>query len=96
MYEKNGIVYAGTLTEDIRIIAASVLRGGMFLVTCSTGEQRLFDPLVLKGNAFEPWKDESIRNNFTLFHGVLTWRDGEIDIAPETVYAESFKYDMAM
>lgn len=28
-----------------------------------------------------------------LFHGVITWNNGEIDIAPETVYAESFPYD---
>ena len=96
MYDKNGIVYVGKLTEDIKIVAASVLTGGMFLVTFSTGEQRLFDPLVLKGSAFEPVKNSNIRNNFSLFHGVLTWMDGEIDIAPETVYAESFKYDMAM
>ncbi len=28
-----------------------------------------------------------------LFHGVITWNNGEIDIAPETVYRESFAYD---
>ena len=27
-----------------------------------------------------------------VFHGIITWNDGEIDIAPETVYADSYAY----
>lgn len=30
-----------------------------------------------------------------IFHGVITWMDGRIDIAPETVYEESFAYEDA-
>ena len=30
--------------------------------------------------------------NFTIFHGVMTWMNGEIDIAPETMYADSYPY----
>ena len=26
------------------------------------------------------------------FHGVMTWMNGEIDIAPETMYADSYPY----
>lgn len=96
MYEINGICYAGKCDEGIKIQEAKVLNGGMMLVTFSTGEKRLFDTTSLKGTAFEPLKNESVLRNFELFHGVLTWDDGKIDIAPETVYEESFSYEAVM
>ena len=30
--------------------------------------------------------------DFIIFHGVMTWMNGDIDIAPETMYAESYPY----
>lgn len=63
------------------------------LVTFSNGEKRLFDTTLLTGSAFEPLKDEEVLKNMSVFHGVITWMDGEIDIAPETVYQESYPYD---
>lgn len=44
-------------------------------------------------SAFEPLKDEEVLKNMSVFHGVITWMDGKIDIAPETVYQESYPYD---
>ena len=35
-------------------------------------------------------------NHPVVFHGVITWNNGEINIAPETVYAESYAYSEAM
>ena len=93
MYIKNGICYAGELSENIRITEAKPLQGGMMLVTFSTGEKRLLDVSRLKGAAFEPLKREEVFSNPVLFHGILTWKDGEIDIAPETVYLESYAYE---
>lgn len=93
MYIVNGICYAGELREGIKVTEAKPLRGRMMLVTFSTGEQRLFDTTKLKGAAFEPLADESVFTHPELFHGVITWNDGEIDIAPETVYRESYAYD---
>lgn len=92
MYIIDDICYAGEKNADIRIKSAKALRGGMLLVTFSSGEQRLFDTTKLTGSAFAPLKDENIFCNFTIFHGVLTWMNGDIDIAPETVYEESFPY----
>ena len=63
------------------------------LVTFSTGEKRLFDVTLLQGSAFEPLADEEVFNHPVLFQGVITWKNGEIDIAPETVYKESYVYD---
>ncbi|MBR3299235.1 MAG: DUF2442 domain-containing protein [Clostridia bacterium] len=79
--------------NSIKINDAKPLRGGMLLVTFSTGEKRLFDTTLLTGSAFEPLKDEAVFNDARVFHGVITWKNGEIDIAPEKVYMESFAYN---
>lgn len=55
-------------------------------------QQRLFDTTLLEGSAFEPLKDEKVLVNFVISHGVMTWMNGEIDIAPETMYVESYPY----
>lgn len=34
--------------------------------------------------------------NPTVFHGVITWNNGETDIAPEYVYEESYLYEDSM
>ena len=75
------------------VTEAKPLRGGMMLVTFSTGEKRLFDTTLLQGSAFAPLADEKVFRNPLIFHGVITWNNGEIDIAPETVYRESYAYE---
>lgn len=93
MYIIDDICYAGELQEGIKVTELKCLRGGMMLVTFSTGEKRLFDATTLKGSAFAPLKDEKILRNPVLVNGVITWNNGEIDIAPETVYQDSYKYE---
>jgi hypothetical protein len=65
----------------------------MMLVTFSTGETRLFDTTQLAGAAFAPLAEDEVFNNPVFFHGVITWKNGEIDIAPETVYRNSYAYE---
>ena len=86
------VCYAGEAAPNIKVKEATVLRGSMLLITFSTGEQRLFDATLLTGSAFEPLKDEKTLADFTIFHGVMTWMNGEVDIAPETMYADSYPY----
>lgn len=93
MYVKNDICYAGKLEDGIRVTEAKPLRGMMLLVTFSTGEKRIFDATRLEGTAFLPLKDEKVFQDIEIFHGVITWKDGEIDVAPETVYLDSYAYD---
>lgn len=95
MFILNDICYAGEIRDGIKVTEAKPLRGGMMLVTFSTGEKRLLDTTLLKGAAFEPLKDETIFCRPVLFHGVITWNNGEIDIAPEAVYQFSYAYDAA-
>lgn len=85
--------FGGEIQEGIKVTDVKPLRGGMLLVSFSTGEKRLFDTTMLQGSAFAPLADEKIFNNPVLFHGVITWNNGEIDIAPETVYRDSYAYD---
>ena len=93
MFIVNEICYAGELEKGIKVTDVKPLRGGILLVTFSTGEKRLFDTTLLNGTAFAPLAKEEIVNHPVLFHGVITWDNGEIDIAPETVYRESFAYE---
>jgi len=85
--------YTDKSTKVIKVTAAEPLHGHMMLVTFSTGEQRLFDATTLKGPAFAPLADDRIFNHPVIFHGVITWDNGQIDIAPETVYKESYSYN---
>ena len=92
---QDDVCHAGEMQDGIKVTEAKPLRGGMMLVTFSTGEKRLFDTALLQGSAFATLADEKIFNNPVLFHGVITWNNGEIDIAPETVYRESYAYESA-
>ena len=78
--------------DNIKVTDVKPLSGRRLMVTFSTGEQRLFDATTLRGSAFEPLKDDRVFYNPVLFHGVITWNDGKIDIAPETVYCNSYIY----
>ncbi|MGP1471312.1 MAG: DUF2442 domain-containing protein [Schwartzia sp. (in: firmicutes)] len=96
MYVKGDICYAGGWQDGMKVTAVHPLRGGMMVVTFSTGEKRLFDASALQGAAFASLTDEKIVQDPTLFHGVITWKNGTIDVAPETVYAKSFPYEAEM
>ena len=93
MYIVDGICYAGNDAKEIRVKDALPLNGGMILVTFDTGEKRLFDTTLLNGSAFEPLRDQEVFKKIDIFHGVMTWNNGDIDIAPETVYEQSYPYN---
>ncbi len=94
MYIKDGICYAGELVPEIKVSSIKILDDGILLVDFSTGETRLFDvtSLLNKGSVFAPLKDEQNRKTAKVTHGFVSWLDGKIDIAPETLYSESYKY----
>ena len=96
MYIVNDICYADTKNEDIKVKEAVALEGGILLVTFQSGEKKLFDTTKLTGSAFEPLKDEKTLRDMSIFHGIITWKNGEIDIAPETIYTEGYTYNEMM
>lgn len=92
MFEVNGILYAGSAKELLKIQDAKVTGEKMLLLTFSSGEKRVFDATVLNEEVFTPLNDPDIFSNFKIVHGVVTWMDEEIDCAPENMYEHSYTY----
>ena len=86
---------SGDMATSLEVIDITDLDGSILLVTFNNGEKRLFDvtSLLNKGSAFTPLSEERIRKTAKVTFGFVSWLDGEIDVAPETMYVESFKYD---
>lgn len=93
MYEVDGICYAGSPMNEIRVVSATPLRGGMLLVKFASGEERLFDTTELKGSVFETLRDEQVFSDLKVEHGFVSWADGEIDVAPEYMYEHGLPYN---
>lgn len=95
MYIVNDIAYAGTPFEDMKVDRVRIVNDFCMLVRFSSGETRLFDATPLFAMpAFEPLSDEDVFKTFRIDHGVLTWQDGSIDIAPEFLYERSHRYEI--
>lgn len=93
MFIKNGIAYASKFKKDLEIINFEILDYLYMILTFSNGEQRVFDATcLLKYPVYKPLKDEKIFNDVKLSNGTLTWCNKEIDIAPETLYKNSYEY----
>lgn len=93
MIIKSGICYADNQTPQLKVTHVKPLYGGIYMVTFSTGETKLFDTTLLKGEVFEPLKNPDILNNPVIIHGVITWDNEEMDVAPEYVYENAFPYN---
>lgn len=93
MYIINDICYAGEPKEGIEITDIKMCKDHTMLVTFSTGETRLFDSSTLIGPVFEPLKNIDVLKNIKIEHGIPTWLDGTIDVAPEYIYEHSYKYE---
>ncbi len=84
MYVVYGVAYGGEPVEGIEVASALYVGNSILLVTFSTGEVRLFDvTCLLHIPVFKPLEDETVVQDFKVEFGVLTWCDGEVDIAPE-------------
>ena len=93
MYIKDGIAYAEEASPELEIASARYVGNLQMVVTFTNGEERLFDATEFSDMpALAPLMDERVLEDFSIDHGVLTWRNGKIDIAPEAVYDRSFEY----
>lgn len=93
MYFLNGYVYGDNPTALVEVKDAKVCDDWILLLTFTTGEKKVFDATILKGQVFEPLKNKAVFENFKIDDGVVTWLDGEIDCSPEYMYNHSYKYD---
>lgn len=89
MYIVDGIAYAGEKTPSIKVKSVRPLDGYKLWLRFSTNEEKVFDltPL-LEMPVFAPLKDKALFNNVYVDLGVPVWMNGEIDLAPEKLYAE--------
>ena len=89
---KDGIVYGEQPASSVKVKGVKVLPDRILLITFNNGETRLFDMEELSGPAFDPLKDMEIASHPAIEYGVLTWKNGEIDCAPEYLYEHSYEY----
>ncbi len=89
MYIEDGIAYAGEREPKLAISGVRPLEDYKLWVRFNTGEAKVFDfkPLLHKP-AFAPLADEALFKQVYIDYGVTVWDDGNIDIAPETLYSE--------
>lgn len=90
MYIIGDIAYAGEPSYEIKVSGVRPMDDYKLWLRFSTGEIKIFDfkPLLDKP-AFIPLKDKSVFHSVYIDYGVTVWNDGDIDIAPETLYEQS-------
>lgn len=96
MYIIDGIAYAGEQQKPIRVKAVRPLTDYRLLVSFTSDEKRVFDfaPL-LDMPCYQALREKAVFDRVYVDCGTLCWNDGDIDIAPETVYEESVEYTNA-
>jgi hypothetical protein len=92
MFILNGIAYASENVDYIEVTDVKPLEDGMLLLTFNNNENRLFDTTILNGPVYEPLKNDNIFKAVYIEDGVVTWKNGEIDCAPEYMYENSYAY----
>ena len=87
MYIVNGIAYAGEQTPTLRVTGVRPLSDFRLWIRFNNNEAQIFDfkPL-LNTPAFAPLADPDTFKGVYIDYGVPSWNDGDIDIAPETLY----------
>lgn len=94
MFIKDDIVYASEPSNDLEVADCRSVGDGVLIVEFSTGETRLFDSTcLLDMPAFAPLADQDVLDGFVIDDGILTWLNGEIDIAPQAIYSRSYEYN---
>ncbi len=74
----------------LKITKAKALPNYCVLVTFNTGESKVFNmSKMLHYPVYQKLKDETIFKALIIRHGVVTWDDGNVDIAPEYMYVHN-------
>lgn len=89
MHVIDGIAYAGEQSPAVKVSGVRPMADHKLWVRFSTGEARVVDfkPLLALP-AFAPLVDEAAFRSVYIDYGMTVWLDGEIDIAPETLYEQ--------
>ena len=95
MYIKDRIAYAGEPKPPIKVCGVRPMKKCKLWLRFNTGEDKIFDitPL-LHMPAFAPLSNWETFSSVYIDWGVVTWNDGEIDIAPELLTRRVFQPQM--
>jgi len=89
MYIIDGIAYAGEQTTEIKVKSVRAMADYKLWVRFSDNSQKIFDfKRLLEFPCYEPLKDLNVFNGVYVDFGIVVWKDGEIDIAPEKLYED--------
>ena len=89
MYIENGIAYAGEKRPLLKVNGVRAMENHRFWVRFNTGEAKIYDMTpLLSQPAFLPLRDNKVFQSVFIDYGTPVWNDGEIDIAPEELYAK--------
>ena len=96
----NDIAYADNYNnEQLKVTEIKIVSELCMLITFSNGEKKIFDLTdLVKYQAYEKLNNYEVFKNAYIENGIIVWDNGNIDIAPETVYKNSYAYeqDIAM
>lgn len=88
MYIENGIAYAGEKKPMLKVNGVRAMENHRLWVRFNTGEAKIYDMTpLLSQPAFLPLRDNAVFQSVFIDYGIPVWNDGEIDIAPEELYA---------
>lgn len=89
MFIRDGICYAGNEKPMLKVIGIKPMDNHILWLRFNTGEVKTFDfTPYLNQPAFAPLLNVSLFKEVYIDYGVPVWDDGNIDIAPETLYEQ--------
>jgi len=75
-------------------VELQVLDDYQLILVFSNGKTKLFDcAYLLEKTIYAPLNDPAVFKAASIAGGVLQWCDGELDVAPETLYLKSIEYE---
>ncbi|MDD2232227.1 MAG: DUF2442 domain-containing protein [Sphaerochaetaceae bacterium] len=84
---KDEIIYSVNKESVLSVTGIRALKDFRLWLEFSNGATRIFDfrPL-LDQPAFQPLRDKAVFDSVYIDSGIPVWNNGEIDIAPETLF----------
>ena len=87
MYIENGIAYAEEKPKLLKVTEIKALENYKLQILFNDGVEKVFDfSRLLDKGVYTRLKDKKLFNAVSIEYGVPVWDNGEIDIAPETLY----------
>ena len=80
--------------EELKVKEVKVVTDLCLLITFSNNEKKIFDATyLLQYPVYEKLKEFSVFKNIEIQYGILTWKNGEIDVDTKVLYDNSFEYE---